>query len=146
MWNEIRTQDDIDSFLKLTKSFHDSCLKELYYISGAYIDEKLCMFPVNDQRSLKVVFQLQNDACPMIELWFKGISFLKVLPQNEDYTCEIQEASLLKSNNEFYWADGGDFIPEEVHTYSGTMIVSSRLFWRPINSSMGSRAIYLTQS
>ncbi|MBR1758896.1 MAG: hypothetical protein IJ744_09260 [Lachnospiraceae bacterium] len=143
MWKQIKTQEDIDIFMNLTKHFHDSCLKELCYVSGAYVDEELSMFPVNDQRSLKVIFQLQNDACPMVELWFKKTSILKLLPQNEAYTCEILEASLIERNNEYIWADGANFIPEEIESYSGTIIACAELFWRPIHNSMGSKPVYL---
>ena len=33
--------------------FHDSCLKELKYISGAYVNEKLSMIPVNKQKNIE---------------------------------------------------------------------------------------------
>ena len=41
MWNEIATQEDLASFMDTMCFFHDSCLKELKYISGAYVNEKL---------------------------------------------------------------------------------------------------------
>ncbi len=41
MWNEITNEEDLQSFMKCMYFFHDSCIKELKYISGAYVDENL---------------------------------------------------------------------------------------------------------
>ena len=35
MWNEITTEKELNSFLDAMCYFHDSCLKEIKYISGA---------------------------------------------------------------------------------------------------------------
>ncbi len=57
MWNEITTEKDLNSFMDVMCYFHDSCLKEIKYISGAYVNEKLSMIPVNDKRILKRQFE-----------------------------------------------------------------------------------------
>ena len=38
MWKELRTQHEIDSFMKEIIGFHDSCIKEIKYSSGAYVE------------------------------------------------------------------------------------------------------------
>ena len=50
IWNEINTEQEVNAFLELYGYFHDSCLKELRYISGAFVNEKLEMYPKNDER------------------------------------------------------------------------------------------------
>jgi hypothetical protein len=40
MWNEINSNEDLSNFMDMHYGFHDSCLKELKYISGAYANEK----------------------------------------------------------------------------------------------------------
>lgn len=39
MWNEITTEKELNNFLDVMCYFHDSCLKEIKYISGAYVNE-----------------------------------------------------------------------------------------------------------
>ena len=38
MWNEVKNSNDIIEFMERLAYFHDSCLKELKYVSGAYIE------------------------------------------------------------------------------------------------------------
>ena len=47
MWKELRTQHEIDNFMKEIIGFHDSCIKEIKYSSGAYVETNLSMSPVN---------------------------------------------------------------------------------------------------
>ena len=35
MWNKINDYNDIENFMNVVNSFHDSCIKELKYLSGA---------------------------------------------------------------------------------------------------------------
>ena len=49
MWNQIKNNDDIAEFMGKLAYFHDSCLKELKYVSGAYIEEHY-MQPINKKR------------------------------------------------------------------------------------------------
>ena len=45
MWNEISTDDDVLKFMEAVCFFHDSCIKEMSYVSGAYVDVNLSIFP-----------------------------------------------------------------------------------------------------
>ena len=40
MWKELHTQHEIDNFMKEIIGFHDSCIKEIKYSSGAYVARK----------------------------------------------------------------------------------------------------------
>lgn len=42
-WNEVNSQTDIDYLLGEYLGFHDSCLTELSYKSGAYVGEDNAM-------------------------------------------------------------------------------------------------------
>lgn len=50
--------------------FHDSCLKELKYISGAYVNDELSMLPVNNQRVLSMIIQRQFKNPSVVEMQF----------------------------------------------------------------------------
>lgn len=70
VWNEIITAKDLTDFLELYDGFHDCCLKELRYISGAFVGKDLSMNPVNTKRKLSILFQRQSEDKPVVELEF----------------------------------------------------------------------------
>jgi len=55
MWYELQSQEDIEGFMTMVTDFHDSCLKEMRYSSGAYSDGRFSHL-VNDKRVLNMVF------------------------------------------------------------------------------------------
>ena len=59
--------------------FHDSCIKELKYVSGAYIEEDLSMYPLNDKRILNIIIQCQFEDVSMIEMQFIGLKCLRLV-------------------------------------------------------------------
>ena len=61
MWNEIITETDARKFVNRVYGFHDSCIKELNYISGAYVAEDFGMYPLNTKRCLKLIIQSQME-------------------------------------------------------------------------------------
>ncbi len=71
MWQEISNDREIQCFMDKVCFFHDSCIKELKYISGAYVNADLSMHPINDRRLLSVIIQRQHEDNPMIELSLK---------------------------------------------------------------------------
>ena len=75
MWYEISSERDINDFMKKINFFHDCCIKELKYSSGAYVNNRYEMYPVNDKRILNVAFQCENG---MFELEFQGLKYLKL--------------------------------------------------------------------
>lgn len=143
MWNDITNENDLLSFLELTHFFHDSCIKELQYISGAYVDEDLSMYPLNDQRRLRVVLQQQDEEHSMIELEFNGLKYLKLFPLDDQYTCEILDATLIIKNNCVYWADCGGIAIEDIENYDGTIICAAKLRWRSINGFLGNEEFFV---
>lgn len=95
MWNEIASEKDLNAFMDTVYGFHDSCLKEIKYISGAYVNEKLSMSPVNKQRILSMIIQRQFENPSVIEMQFVGLKYLKLFPNDENYTCEILDATMI---------------------------------------------------
>lgn len=89
MWNEITNEKDIHAFMEMVGWFHDSCIKEMKYLIGAYVSDDLAMWPLSDKRVLNVVLQRQFKEKSMIEMQFTGLKYLKLFPVDEEYTCEI---------------------------------------------------------
>ena len=122
--------------------FHDSCLKEMRYISGAFVNEKLGMHPVNDQRRLYIVFQRQCENTTVVELEFSGLIELNLVPNNESYTCEIYDVSMFFENDKIYWSDSYEFESMR-ENYKGTWLCAEKVRWRKVDGYIGENNIYI---
>ena len=105
MWNEIMTETDARKFVSRVYGFHDSCIKELNYVSGAYVAEDFGMYPLNTKRCLKLIIQSQMETVGTIEMEFSGVDFFSMRPCSEEWTCEILEASLVIKEGRIWWYD-----------------------------------------
>ena len=145
MWNEIKDIYDLMNFMENMEGFHDSCIKELRYISGAYVDEDLSMYPLNDKRILNVIIQRQFKDLPMIEMQFIGLKCLKLYPTDEEYTCEILDSTMFFKDDSIYWCDCGDISMNDFEAYEGTLICASKLRWRSVENKMGQEDFYIAR-
>ncbi|NLU24615.1 MAG: hypothetical protein GXW99_07910 [Clostridiales bacterium] len=142
MWNEINNDDDLNCFMQTHFAFHDSCIKELKYVSGAYVKENLSMHPVNDQRILKIIIQRQFENHSVIEMEFTGLKYMKLFPNDENYTCEILDATMILKGDCIFWCDCGGLSEDSLENYKGTMICASKVRWRAVNEYIGSKEVY----
>jgi hypothetical protein len=142
MWNEIISENDLNDFLVRFGYFHDSCIKEIKYIGGAYVDEYLSMNPINSDRTAKIIFQRQYCNPSVIEMEFIGLSQLSIYPQDDNYTCEIVDATMIKHDDYIYWCDCGGLSEIDFNAYRGTLICASRVRWRIADEYIGQREIY----
>lgn len=145
MWHEINNNSDLINFMDTICSFHDSCLKELKYLSGAYVNEELSMYPVNDLRTLKVIIQRQFNNNSMVEMEFLGLKCLKLIPCDDKYTCEILDSTMILKDDCIYWCDSGGLSEIDLDNYEGTMICASKLRWRSIDRCMGQKEFYTSK-
>lgn len=145
MWHEITSNTDITKFMDKICSFHDSCIKEMKYLSGAYVDEKLSMYPINDLRILRVIIQRQFCDDSMVELEFSGLKFLKLFPCDDEYTCEILDSTMIMHDDNIYWCDSGGVSEKDLFSYKGTMICASKLRWRSVDGNMGQKEFYISK-
>lgn len=135
MWQEICNNEQAEDFMYRMFDFHDSCIKELCYVSGAYVNEELAMHPANDNRVLKVILQRQFTPDSMVELEFSGLKKLKLAPVSDEYTCEILGTTLVFVDDLVYWFEG-----EEEN--SSILVCAEKLRWRPIENAMGNRLFW----
>lgn len=142
MWNEIKNDNDLVSFMNKICFFHDSCIKEMKYLSGAYVNKELSMYPINDRRILKVIIQRQFEDIPMIEMEFQGLKCLKLFPVDDQYTCEIFDSTMILQNDCIYWCDCGGLSEADLENYRGTMICASKLRWRSVEELLGPDEYY----
>lgn len=142
MWCDIKTQNDAINFMKMTHCFHDSCIKEIKYVSGAYVDDDLSMYPINDKRLLKIIVQSQFENLSVIEMEFTGLKYMKLFPVDNTYTCEIHGATMLINNNCIYWCDEENLTQEEIDIYGGNSICASGVKWRVAKEYLGKKEVY----
>lgn len=127
--------------MHLFGNFHDCCIKEIRYASGAYVDKELSMYPINSTRIVDVVFQRQAFNPMAIVLRFIGLVALHLAPCNESYTCEIHGATMFRDDNCLYWADSCG-LENGITNYGGTWICANALQWHIIDESIGNGAVF----
>lgn len=142
MWNAINNDKELRLFMEKICNFHDSCIKEIKYLSGAYVDENLSMKPINTCRTLSVIIQRQFERDSTIELEFSGLKHMNLCPNGEEYTCEILDATMLFTDEGIYWCDCGGVLEQDIKNYRGTVICALNFRWRAIDNALGKDKIY----
>ena len=99
---EINTDYDIEQLMNNFGSFHDSCIKEIVYISGGYVEEDGAMNPFDSEKCVIIVFQSQCAKYRTIEVKFEGVVQMNLVPKPDYYDNIIYDASLIKNNELFY--------------------------------------------
>lgn len=112
------------------------------YVSGAYVDVNLSMYPLNSLRVLRVLIQRQYEKDSMIELEFQGLKYVKFFPVDESYTCEILGSTMIMKDGTIYWCDCDNLSEADLDEYTGTLICASKLRWRSIEGHLGESAFY----
>ncbi len=144
MWNEINSERDVQEFMNMHFYFHDSCVKEFKYISGAYVQNDLAMHPVNDQRILKIIIQRQFEKHSVIELEFSGLIYLKIFPNDDNYTCEILDATMIYKEHCIYWCDCGRLTEKDLERYEGMTVCAAKARWRVAEEYIGAKEVYVS--
>lgn len=139
MWQVIRTNDEILRFMEKVCNFHDSCIKEVRYVSGAYVGENLSMHPLNNRRVLRGVIQRQSEKDSMIEMEFRGLKRLKLFPVDESHACEILDSTMIRKDGSIYWCDLSE---ADLDDYTGALICTSEMRWRSTKNHMGEKDFY----
>ena len=142
MWYEVNDQAALDFLMESVGDFHDSCMKEMVYVSGAFVGDDLAMYPINNQRTLKVVFQIQSSPISMIEMEFMKLKCMQLSPVSENYTCEILDATMILKEGCVIWCDCGGLTEADIQQYCGTVISAEKLRWRVIDGFMGDSPFY----
>ncbi len=143
-WYNVNNQSDIDYLIKIYGGFHDACITELRYMSGADVNENLSMgFGESIDRKLFVIFKRQWKPIK-IELLFQGMRQMNVAGWQNCYFCDIFDCylalhnDLIKGRDDrlIVWADNAGFNPKELYERDSlcepitTYVISEKLKWR----------------
>ena len=102
------------------------------------------MLPVNSQRILNMIIQRQFENPSVVEMQFVGLKYLKLFPNDENYTCEILDATMILKEDCIYWCDCGGLSEKDIESYTGTTICASKVRWRAVDEFIGAKEIYVT--
>lgn len=107
MWEKIESQNDIDKFMEKIDKFHDSCIKEIQFTSGTYVDEDYSMI-MNTKPCVLITYQRQSERYTTFEL---KLEYAQNICINTDLTMtsEILEAVFEKKENLYYWYSDLDY-------------------------------------
>lgn len=126
--------------------FHDSCITNLTYKSGAYVDKHKTMhFGDIDGRELNLIIQRQWEPITL-ELCFVGVRRFHVVGWQDNYLCDIMYAYLSFHKDVLpgepieliVWADTEYFNLEEIAISNSlkepadSYVIANTLKWRVI--------------
>ena len=101
MWHELKSQNDIDTFMKSVASFHDACIAGLSYTSGTYVNDDNAMVMVTEPY-IYITFHSQMANFPKFEMEL-GLVDKFSINLHLDGSLEIYEATFKKKDDGFYW-------------------------------------------
>ena len=134
IWNEIKSDIDIQHLNDIYNYFEDSMLISIEYISGNYVDSER-VGHMEQKNDLKVIFQRLDDDPFSVELLFthtKRISFVFVNPSDKCLS-DILYAKICRNDKSIFWTLWKDFDPyneEHLLTSDLTVIEAEGLKWR----------------
>lgn len=138
-WNNIDSEEDIDSLMKIYDNFEDCFIVKFEFVSGNYIDDNLTAHEF-DTNNLLVLFQRQDKNPYSIEIMFemtKKINFYAPVQGDEDYNlADILYAKIVKDDRYFYWTMWKEFNPfnaEHLNYNDFTLIQSRKVKWRIVS-------------
>ena len=144
VWNEVKTQADIEDLMRQYGGFHDSCLVSLSYQTGESVDPEGAMgFGGPEDHVLSMLFHSQWEPRPLL-LRFTGVRRFSAGGWQDRYSSDIFECSLniytdLITGRDaplIVWTDNPGFSPktpdprrvlDEPYT---TWVIASALQWR----------------
>ena len=101
MWHELKSQNDIDAFMKSVAFFHDACIAGLSYTSGTYVNDDNAMVMVTEPY-IYITFHSQMANFPKFEMEL-GLVDKFSINLHLDNSLEIYEATFKKKDDGFYW-------------------------------------------
>ena len=135
MWHELNSQNDIDNFMKETAGFHDSCIVELNYKSGNFVEESGAMY-LTTEPYMYITFHSQMAKFPAFEMELGMLDRFSIMFDLK-CTLEIYDVLFEKRDDGFYWYSD-EYADEDANYWFRCQSIR----WREIplaNQSDGSR-------
>lgn len=141
-WISVTAESDISELMDQFGCFHDSCLKELHYKSGTYVNDDLSMSMINEP-VITIIFQAQWKELRAIEMEFSDLIEFHLKPPGKEYTTEILGVKLIKIGGLFYWADWDNWNKDNEDRDEATWICAKSIRWRKREDLIGGELFYM---
>ena len=143
-WNAVNSSNDIHDLMESFGGFHDTCLVDVFYRSGAHVTKDNAMvFEPSSEYVLFMTFHSQWYK-ESLELCFTGVRRCNIVGFQNNYFCEILDCYLafhtdLVSGRDdplIVWADFAGFSPcrnaqeSVLHEPATTYVIAEQLKWR----------------
>ena len=140
-WKKINVDEDIKYLMNIFGHFHDSCIKEMHFIMGSFVEADLSMFIGEEGFKVRILFQRQCQDPSAIELLFEGILKLNVT-DNPGSNPIILGSTLLFDNGVYYWADAADWSSEDNDKNCVNWICAKTIQYRDVSQWIGPKLRY----
>lgn len=135
MWNELITKKDVVLFNQELSFFHDSCLKELCFSTGGFVDEDLSMNVLSNPIA-RLVFQRQYKDISAFEMEFRDVIKINIQPVSENEGVDIIQTKLYYDGDVFFWSEN-DYEYSECDSCRRIWIAARKVRWKSLDNSMG---------
>lgn len=140
-WIEVNSKEDVDYLNDIFGNFHDSCLKEICFSSGGYVQEDLSMHALG-QPIARFLFQRQWENPSAIEIEFRDVIQINIKPEGENEFVDIMIEHLYLYDNIFFWS-ARDYEIHEADKDCHTWISAKSVYWRIRDDFLGNKKIYM---
>jgi hypothetical protein len=142
-WIEVTSQADLDRLMDTFGDFHDGCLKEMRLWTETFVQPNLSMtIGMGWDYHAHFLFQRQWNNPSAIEIGFDEIRSINIVPSPPNYDSSIFGATLILKDDIFYWAETGNWRPDDPVCNEITWIAANKLKWRDASEWMGETMRY----
>jgi hypothetical protein len=141
VWHDVKTNDDVLELMETFGHFHDSCIKELHYQSGTFVNRDLTMTMIN-QPVLTILFQRMWENPSVVEMEFSEIIEFHLKPVEKQYTTDIPGAKLYLDDEIFYWADWDNWDKNSEYKNTATWVSAKAVKWCTREEFIGGDIFY----
>lgn len=141
LWNNIKSKEDLDNLNNLFGNFHDSCLKEMCFSTGGYVENDLSIYAYSNPIA-RFLFQRQWKEPSVIEIEFSNVLQINIKPEGENNFIDIINAHIYLSDGIFFWS-AKDYEMKEEGKDEYTWIEAKNVCWRVRDELIGKDMVYM---
>lgn len=139
-WKIINSKEEADELSDLYCNFHDGCLKEIWFSSGAHLKRNFTISAISNPIA-RFLIQRPWPNPRVIEIEFTEIVQINIKPEGDDVFIEILDTRLYFEDGIFFWSvQGYQINDEDKDKY--TWIAAKKVRWRVVEELIGEETVY----
>lgn len=138
MWREIVSNSDFEKLFVRFDNFHESILREIYFSTPSYLDERGSLVGKPGSSYLRMVFQGGREDLRAIEMLALNPAQLNISRPGWSPYDTIEEAAYFFQEGKIFWSSDKSWTPDDGNLLESCFWYScERLFWRDIDDGLG---------